>query len=166
MSEVTTGDVAGEVVVAGAAIIRGARLFVARRSRPASVSGFWELPGDELRQGEEERGAIEREFTTEFGVSVRCVDRILSDRRMNSYRTGEDRAAEATLRIWRCQLPSESVFDAEFGEPRPNMYDYDDSAWIPIEELDAVGPWREADRLGAEEIADYYRYDDLWQLAD
>jgi ADP-ribose pyrophosphatase YjhB (NUDIX family) len=166
MSEVGTEDGAREVIVAGAAIIRDSRLFVARRSRPASVSGFWELPGDELRQGEEEHGAIEREFTTEFGVSVRCVDRILSDRRMNSYRTGADRAADATLRIWRCQLPSESVFDVDFGEPRPNMYDYDESAWISIDELDVVGPWREADRMSAEEIADYYRNDDLWQYAD
>jgi ADP-ribose pyrophosphatase YjhB (NUDIX family) len=155
-----------EVIVAGAAIIRDFRLFVARRSRPASMSGFWELPGDELRQGEDEHNAIEREFTTEFSVSVRCVDRILSDRRMNSYRTGEDQSADATLRVWRCQLPSESTFDIELGDPRPNMYDYDESAWIAIDELDSVGPWREADRMSADEIADYYRADDLWQSAD
>lgn len=155
-----------EVIVAGAAIIRGARLFVARRSRPASMSGFWELPGDELRTGEDGHVAIEREFTTEFGVSVRCVDRILSDRRLNAYRTGDDQAAEATLRVWRCQLPSESTFDVEVGDPRPNGYDYDDSAWITIDELDVVGPWREADRMTAGEIADYYRNDDIWQVAD
>lgn len=155
-----------EVVVAGAAIIRDFRLFVARRSRPASMSGFWELPGDELQPGEDERHAIEREFTGEFGVSVRCVDRILSDRRMNSYRTAADESVEATLRVWRCQLPSESTFDLDLGDPRPNMYDYDDSAWVAVDELDAVGPWREADRMTAGEVADYYRADALWQSAD
>jgi len=139
---------------------------VARRSRPASVSGYWELPGAQPLPGEDERGAIEREFTTEFGVSVRCVDRILSDRRMNSYRTADDLAADATLRVWRCQLPSESTFDVAAGEPRPNLYAYDDSAWVAVDDLDAVGPWREADRLTAGEIADYYRHDELWQSAD
>jgi 8-oxo-dGTP pyrophosphatase MutT (NUDIX family) len=156
----------GEVIVAGAAIIRDFRLFVARRSRPASMSGYWELPGDELRQDEDEHVAIQREFTTEFGVSVRCVDRILSDRRLISYRTGEDQEADATLRIWRCQLPSEATFDVDVGDPRPNGYDYDDSVWVAIDELDQVGPWREADRITADEIADYYRGDDLWQSAD
>lgn len=155
-----------EVIVAGAAIIRDFRLFVARRSRPASTAGFWELPGAELHQGEDGNIAIQREFTTEFGVSVRCVDRILGDRGIDSYRTVEDRVADATLRIWRCQLPSESTFDIAAGDPRPNMYDYDDSAWIAIDELDAVGPWREADRMSAYEIADYYRADDVWQSAD
>jgi 8-oxo-dGTP pyrophosphatase MutT (NUDIX family) len=159
-----------EVVVAGAAIVRDFRIFVARRARPQSVSGYWELPGDEVRQGEEERDALEREFTSEFSVSLRCVDRILSDQRLQTWpsEVGDSVGSmgAATLRVWRCQLPSESTFDTELGEPRPNMYSYDDSRWLDIDDLDAVGPWRDADRLMADEIAQYYRSDDLWQSAD
>lgn len=153
--------------MAGAAIIRGSRLFVARRSRPQSMSGYWELPGDEVRAEEDEHTALQREFTTEFSVSLRCVDRILSDRKLQTWPSedGESTGA-ATLRVWRCQLPSESTFDTELGEPRPNMYSYDEARWLDIDDLDAVGPWRDADRLMAEEIADYYRNDDIWQSAD
>ncbi|HEV2783582.1 MAG TPA: NUDIX domain-containing protein [Actinophytocola sp.] len=156
-----------DVVVAGAAIVRDFRIFVARRSRPQSVSGYWELPGDEVRPGEEEHDALQREFTTEFGVSLRCVDRILSDQRLQSWpaEDGESMGA-ATLRVWRCQLPSESTFDTDLGEPRPNMYSYDDARWLDIDDLDAVGPWRDADRLLADDIAQYYRSDDIWQAAD
>jgi ADP-ribose pyrophosphatase YjhB (NUDIX family) len=140
-----------EVVVAGAAIVRDFRLFVARRFRPQSVSGYWELPGDEVRPDEEERDALQREFTSEFGLSLRCVDRILSDQRLQTWPSGEDESlGAATLRIWRCQLPSEASVDTEIGEPRPGMVAYDDARWLDIDDLDAVGPWRDADRLMAE----------------
>jgi 8-oxo-dGTP diphosphatase len=68
--------------------------------------------------------------------------------------------------VWRCQLPSESTFDVDLGEPKPNMHSYDDTAWVDIDDLDAVSPWRDADRMMADEIADYYRNDDIWQMAD
>lgn len=157
-----------EVIVAGAAIIKNYRLFVARRSRPQSVSGFWELPGDQLGENEDEQAALQREFTTEFSISLRCVDRILSDRRLLTWPAEEDGEAigHATLRVWRCQLPSEATLDVELGEPRPNMYAYDEARWVDVDDLDAVGPWRDADRLMAEEIADYYRSDETWQSAD
>jgi hypothetical protein len=156
-----------EVVVAGAAIIRNFRLFVAKRSRPQSVSGYWELPGDEVHAGEEENVALQREFTTEFGVSLRTVDRILSDRQLQTWPSEDgESTGGATLRVWRCQLPSESTFDVELGEPRPNMYSYDESCWVDVDDLDSVGPWRDADRMMADEIADYYRSDDVWQSAD
>jgi 8-oxo-dGTP diphosphatase len=156
-----------EVVVVGAAIIRRSQLFVARRNRPQSVSGYWELPGDTVAAGEEEQAALQREFTTEFSVSVRCVDRILSERRLLGWPSEDgETTGNATLRVWRCQLPSESTFDTERGEPTPNMYSYDESCWLDIDDLDAVGPWRDADRFMAEEVADYYRNDELWQMAD
>lgn len=156
-----------EVVIAGAAIIRNYRLFVARRSRPQSVSGFWELPGDQVGADEEERAALQREFTTEFGISLHCVDRILSDRKLQTWPSEDgESTGDATLRVWRCQLPSESTLDIELGDPRPNMYSYDESCWVDVNDLDAVGPWRDADRLMADEIADYYRSDETWQSAD
>ncbi|MPZ85057.1 MAG: NUDIX domain-containing protein [Actinophytocola sp.] len=155
-----------DVIVAGAAIIRDNRLFVARRSQPASMSGYWELPGDQLRADEDERAALQREFTTEFGVNVNCVDRILGDRAILAWRDSDDVGTDATLRIWRCQFPSEASFDITLGDPRPNMYVYDESHWVDIDELDSIGPWRDADRLAADEIADYYRSDEAWQVAD
>jgi 8-oxo-dGTP diphosphatase len=156
-----------EVVVAGAAIVRDWRIFVARRSRPQAASGYWELPGDEVRSDEDEQSALEREFTTEFSISLRCVDRILSDRRLQSWPSEDGESVRAaTLRVWRCQLPSESTIEPDLGEPRPNMTSYDESCWIAIDDLDAVGPWRDADRLMADEIASYYASDETWQLAD
>lgn len=156
-----------EVVVAGAAIIRDFQIFVARRSRPQSVSGYWELPGDEVHNGEDESSALQREFTHEFGISLRTVDRILSDRRLQAWANEDaEGTSAATLRVWRCQIPTEVYFDPSLGEPRPNMYSYDESRWLHIDDLDAVGPWRDADRLMAGEIADYYRSDDTWQSAD
>lgn len=155
-----------ESIVVGAAIVRDYHLFVVRRMKPSSVSGYWELPGAELAADEEEYAALQREFTSEFSVSLRCVDRILSDQRLNSWRNAADEAANATLRVWRCQLPSESTFDTDYGEPRPNMYTYDDASWVSIDDLDAVGPWREADRLLAGDIANHYHHDEIWQSAD
>jgi 8-oxo-dGTP diphosphatase len=155
-----------DVVIAGAAIVRDFRIFVARRSRPQTVSGYWELPGDEVRTDEDEHEALQREFTTEFSISLRCVDRILGDRRVPSWPAGDGESTAATLRVWRCQFPSESTLDTELGEPRPNMTSYDESCWVDIDDLDAVGPWRDADRMMADEIAEYYRSDELWQSAD
>jgi hypothetical protein len=156
-----------EVVVAGAAIVRDYRIFVARRSRPQTVSGYWERPGDEVGPEEDEQSALQREFTHEFSISLHCVDRILSDRRLMSWPSEDgESTGNATLRVWRCQLPSEATLDTEMGDPRPNMYSYDESRWLDIDDLDAVGPWRDADRLMADEIADYYRNDNIWQMAD
>jgi hypothetical protein len=157
-----------EVVVAGAAIIRDFHLFVARRARPQTMSGYWELPGDEVGSGEDDESAIQREFVKEFSISIHCVDRILSDRRLQNWMSEDSDSTvdNATLRVYRCQLPSEAIFDTSLGEPRPNMYSYDESYWLPIDDLDAVGPWRDADRIMADEIADYYRADDVWQRAD
>ncbi|SDH80938.1 8-oxo-dGTP diphosphatase [Actinokineospora alba] len=150
----------------GVAIVRDFRLFVARRSQPGSVAGYWELPGAEVAPGEDESSALQRRFTTEFSISLRCVDRILSDRALTAWPTEDLDYDAALLRVWRCQLPSESTLDLDLGDPRPNFSVYDETRWVPIDDLDAVGPWREADRICAGEIADHYNADDLWQRAD
>ncbi|CRK58365.1 putative mutT-like protein [Alloactinosynnema sp. L-07] len=161
----STGPMA-EAVVTGAAIVREYRLFVARRSRPQSVAGFWELPGAEVAPGQDEQSALSDRFTSEFSISLRCVDRILSDRALTAWPTDDEDYDSAILRIWRCQLPSESTLDLDLGDPRPNMYVYDETRWVPIDELDQVSPWRDADRITASEIADHYLADDWWQAAD
>ncbi|MCA1655068.1 MAG: hypothetical protein LC635_01060 [Pseudonocardiaceae bacterium] len=153
-------------VVLGAAIIREFRLFVARRSQPPSMAGFWELPGDEVAPGGDERATLGDLFTNEFGVSLSCVDQIGSDRMLTSWLNAENDAVPASLRVWRCQFPSEMTFDPDLGDPRPSMYRYDDTQWIPVDDLDAVGPWRNEARIAAGELADYYLGDAIWQSAD
>ncbi|WP_436500656.1 hypothetical protein [Actinokineospora sp. HUAS TT18] len=155
-----------EAVVTGAAIVRGYRLFVARRSRPQSVAGFWELPGAEVPPGGDERTALSDLFTSEFSISLHTVDRILSDRGLTAWPTEDLDYDAAVLRIWRCQLPSESTLDLDIGDPRPNMYVYDETRWVPLNELDQVSPWRDADRIMASEIVDHYMADEVWQSAD
>ncbi len=149
-------------IVLGAAIVRDFRLFVARRSQPPSMAGFWELPGDEL--GADERGTLQDLFTTEFGVSVSPVDQILSDRVLLSWRDAQSNTVDAALRVWRCQFPAEVTFAD--GEPRPNMYRYDETCWVPVDDLDAVGPWRDEARITAGEVVDWFLSDVPWQNAD
>jgi 8-oxo-dGTP diphosphatase len=151
-------------VVLGAAIVQDLHLFVARRSQPPSMAGYWELPGSELTG--DDRGSLQDLFTHEFGVQLRCVDQIQSDRMLVAWRTAENDDVPASLRVWRCQFPSEMTLDMEMGDPRPNMYRYDDSSWVPIDALDTVGPWRDDMRIAAGEVADYYNSDVLWQSAD
>ena len=149
-------------IVLGAAIVRDFRLFVARRSQPPSMAGFWELPGDELAG--DERGTLQDLFTIEFGVSLSPVDNILSDRVLLSWRDAQNNTVDAALRIWRCQFPAEVTFDE--GEPRPNMHRYDETCWLPVEDLDAVGPWRDEARITAGEVVDWFLSDVAWQNAD
>lgn len=149
-------------IVLGAAIVRDFRLFVARRSQPPSMAGFWELPGDELAA--DERGTLQDLFTTEFGVSVSPVDQILSDRVLLSWRDAQSNTVDAALRVWRCQFPAEVTFAD--GEPRPNMYRYDETCWVPVDDLDAVGPWRDEARITAGEVVDWFLSDVPWQNAD
>jgi 8-oxo-dGTP diphosphatase len=151
-------------IVLGAAIVRDFRLFVARRSQPASMSGYWELPGDESDGGDQ--SSLEHMFTREFGVSISCVDQLLSDRMLGSWLNVDNDSVTADLRVWRCQFPSEATFDIDAGDPRPSGYRYDESQWIAVDDLDAVSPWRDEHRISAGEVADYYLADVVWQDAD
>ncbi len=153
-----------DTIVLGAAIIRDSRLFVVCRSRPASMAGYWELPGIELDN--DERNTLDDLFKHEFGVSLNCVDQLLSDRTLIGWNNADDDPVRAALRVWRCQLPSEGTFDLDAGDPRPSGYRYDDAGWVALDELDSVSPWRDEVRIAAGEVADYYLADVVWQNAD
>lgn len=148
----------------GAAIVRGGRLFVARRCHPQPVAGWWELPGAEVPGDASEASVLAELFVVEFGIDLRCADRILSDRVLVSWPTAS--GDSASLRVWRCQLPSQSTLDLDAGEPRPNLTAYDETSWTDLSDLDSLSPWREADRMTAFEIADHYWADEVWQCAD
>ena len=153
-----------DITVLGAAIIRDFRLFVARRSQPPAMAGFWELPGTESTG--DERGTLEDLFKHEFSTSLNCVDQLLSDRMILGWQLADNATVRADLRVWRCQLPSEATFDLDLGDPRPNGYRFDDAQWVPLDDLDAVSPWRDEARISAGEVADYYFADLVWQSAD
>ncbi|GAA4447108.1 hypothetical protein ACFQV2_27575 [Actinokineospora soli] len=148
----------------GAAVVRDGRLFVARRCRPQAAAGYWELPGAEVPPDGSEASALSELFTVEFGIDIRCVDRILSDRLLMSWPTST--GDQGVLRVWRCQLPSQSTLDLDAGDPRPNLTAYDETRWVDLDDIDSAGPWREADRITSFEIADTYWADEWWQYAD
>ena len=153
-----------DTIVLGAAIIRDFRLFVARRSQPPSMAGYWELPGAELDS--DERGSLEHLFTEEFGIPMSPVDQLLSDRTLLGWNDADGDPVRASLRVWRCQFPREVTVDTEFGDPRPSGHRYDETRWVPLDDLDAVSPWRDEMRISAGELADYYFADVVWQDAD
>lgn len=151
-----------DVVVAAAAIVHQDRLLVARRWNPPSMAGRWELPGDELRDDESGPDALRREFVDEFGLSIDCYDRILNEQRLLVWRVEDGQLVDGVLRVWRCQLPTGRTFDVDTDEPRPNLREYDAITWLPLDDFDAVGPWREGDRAILDDLVAYYRSDPSW----
>ncbi len=62
---------AGSMIeVAAAVIVRGGRVLVARRARPASLAGMWEFPGGKLERGETGQEALAREIVEELDLRV------------------------------------------------------------------------------------------------
>lgn len=61
----------GEVLVVGAVLERGGRLFLARRSHGGPHGGRWELPGGKVEAGEAPECALERELREELLVEAR-----------------------------------------------------------------------------------------------
>ena len=153
----------GDVIVVGAAIIHRERLMVAKRREPPAIAGYWELPGDEVRSDESEADALQREFASEFNLSVECVDRILGEQRLTWWREEDGETTDANLRIWRCRFQTGRIVDIDAGEPQPNRAKYDDVSWVSLDDVDAVGPWRDADRMMLSALTDYYRGDLNWR---
>ncbi|MCA0329930.1 MAG: NUDIX domain-containing protein [Actinobacteria bacterium] len=129
------------VVVAGAVESRG-RLLSARRSRPASLAGGWELPGGKVEPGEDPAAALVRELREELGIDVDVVGQVPGPL------DGDWPLDEASvLRVMRCRI--------ERGEPAAGIA-HDDVRWLAPGSLADVA-WLEpdvapvaaaADRLG------------------
>jgi 8-oxo-dGTP diphosphatase len=61
--------------VAGIAF-NGGRLFIARRGDGGAMGGRWEFPGGKVEQGENDAGALIREFQEELGIPVRVGEHL------------------------------------------------------------------------------------------
>lgn len=61
--------------VAGIAF-KGGKLFIARRGKGGAMGGRWEFPGGKVENGENDAGALVREFQEELGISVRVGEHL------------------------------------------------------------------------------------------
>jgi 8-oxo-dGTP diphosphatase len=114
-------------LVVGAAIVRGDRLFAARRTTPAAVAGRWELPGGKVETGESPDAALLREIREELGCGI-AVDHWLEG--------DQPIATTHVLRVAVCRLVE--------GDPRAGD-DHDEVRWLSPDRLGEVD-WLEPDR--------------------
>jgi 8-oxo-dGTP diphosphatase len=112
--------------VVGAAVVRDGRVLAARRTRPASAAGRWELPGGAVEPGEDEATALARELHEELALDDVGVGE----------RVGPEVALPGgrVLRIRACRAAGE-----------PTALEHDALRWVGPDELDAID-WLDADR--------------------
>lgn len=114
----------GRRIVVAAAVERRGRLLAARRTRPASVAGGWELPGGKVEPGEDPARALVRELREELAVDAVVVGGI------DGPEDGDWPLDERNvLRVMRVRLES--------GDPVPGVA-HDEVRWLGPRELDAV----------------------------
>lgn len=123
---------AGQIVVAGALISRGAVL-VAQRERPPELAGLWELPGGKVADGESDADGLARELLEELGIEVTVGARLGADVAL---------ANEMTLRAY--------LVTCERGSPHP--HDHRALRWVRADELGALA-WVPADRGWVPDLA-------------
>ena len=130
----------GRRVVVAAALERRGRLLSARRTRPASLAGRWELPGGKVEPGEDPAAALVRELREELAVDTVVVGRVPGPR-------GGDWPLDATsvLRVLRARV--------DRGDPDPDPgVAHDEVRWLGPRELASVD-WLDADRGPAQAAA-------------
>lgn len=130
MSEPTHVRPDGRRVVVAGAVERAGRLLAARRTRPASVAGGWELPGGKVEPGEAPGAALVRELREELDVDVAVVGGVLGPE------DGDWPLDDGhVLRVLRVRI--------ERGEPVPEV-EHDEVRWLGPRDLGAV-EWLPAD---------------------
>lgn len=110
----------------GAAVVRDGRVLAARRTRPASAAGRWELPGGAVEPGEDEATALARELREELALDDVAV----------GPRVGPEVALPGgrVLRIRVCRSAGE-----------PTALEHDALRWVGPDELDGID-WLDTDR--------------------
>ncbi len=111
------------IVVAAAVESRG-RLLSARRTRPESLAGGWELPGGKVEPGEGPAQALVRELREELSVDAYVVGQVPGPL------DGDwPLDAGSVLRVMRVRL--------ERGEPQPGVA-HDEIRWLASDEIGSV----------------------------
>jgi 8-oxo-dGTP diphosphatase len=111
--------------VVGVAVLDGRRVLAARRSRPESLAGLWELPGGKVEPGEDPEATATREIREELGCVVGVTGWLDGRSSIDS---------DLVLRVATARLLG--------GDPVPT--EHDAVRWLSADELDDV-PWAAAD---------------------
>jgi 8-oxo-dGTP diphosphatase len=109
-------------------------VLAARRTRPSSVAGRWELPGGRVETGESEAAAVVRECREELGAEVRPAGRLGTDLPIDA----------GVLRVHVARLAP--------GSPEPQALEHGALRWLTAAQLDTVD-WIDADRAVLADLA-------------
>jgi 8-oxo-dGTP diphosphatase len=130
VTELTHLTASGRRIVVAAAVVRRGRLLAARRTRPASLAGGWELPGGKVEPGEDPAHALVRELREELAIDVEVVGVVPGPS------DGDWPLDDASvLRVLRVRIVR--------GEPDPGIA-HDGVRWLAPSEVDDVA-WLAAD---------------------
>lgn len=124
--------------VAAAVVLRGDRVLVARRTRPAELAGKWEFAGGKLEPGEGAEACLVREMREELGVEVEIGEPIGESIQAGAATGTEGPAEKVTgpgvqplrLSAYAARLSAGSE------EPTPRDGSHDAVAWLPWTELE------------------------------
>jgi 8-oxo-dGTP diphosphatase len=126
-----------EIEVVAAVMIRGGRVFCARRGDRGEAAGKWEVPGGKIEPGETPEAALAREIREEFGAEIAVGDSILTVR--HRYAT-----FSIVLHAYRAVLKAGELIPVE----------HVDARWLGRGELGSVD-WAAADLPIVEKVREF-----------
>ena len=107
------------IKVVSALIEKDNKVLLARRSTgDSNVLGKWEFPGGKVKDGEEEKNAIEREINEEFELEIKAKEFITNN--ICEYPT-----KTVDLRLYSCDYISGNF----------NLHDHSEYEWVDKDKL-------------------------------
>lgn len=107
-----------DIRVVSAEIVRDGCYLITQRSAKAVLPLLWEFPGGRVREGEDDRGALERALAMRLGVQIRV------ERRQLEVRHDYD-GWSVTLAVYTCDI----------GDQSPRAAAVAEFAWVPPDKL-------------------------------